>query len=270
MQNILSDLSVLSLTSAVKANLYAFFGKIGDSNAAVVQHHSHGFRWHTQISHPWFNGMLSMCFPTAEASQIIHDTVNYFRAKHVSSFTWWPAPQLETDAWKQHLLALGFQYDKATPGMAIDLAALPHPEQPPLTIQPVADVHTFRLWIDTFVHGYEIPSEMGLGLLDLFGSLGTGLPLRHYLGYLHDRPVATSTLFLAAGVAGIYNVATVAEARGQGIGSAMTLAPLYEARAMGYRAGVLQSSEMGYSLYQRLGFQKLCQMDHFNWQAAGA
>jgi ribosomal protein S18 acetylase RimI-like enzyme len=267
---ILSDLSTLSLTSAVKANLYAFFGKIGVSSAAVVQHHSHGFRWHTQISHPWFNGMLSMRFPAGKADQIIHETVNFFQANHVSSFTWWPALQLETDAWKQHLLAHGFQYDKDTPGMAIDLAALPHPEQPPLTIQPVADVHTFRLWIDTFVRGYGIPSEMGLGILDLFGSLGVSLPLRHYIGYLHDRPVAASTLFLAAGVAGIYNVATVPEARGKGFGSAMTLAPLYEARAIGYRAGVLQSSEMGYSVYQRLGFQKLCQMDHFSWQAPSA
>jgi len=38
---------------------------------------------------------------------------------------------------------------------------------------------------------------------------------------------------------------------------------LIEARALGYRVGVLQSSEMGYPIYQRLGFQKMCDMDHF-------
>jgi hypothetical protein len=43
----------------------------------------------------------------------------------------------------------------------------------------------------------------------------------------------------------------------------MSLAPLYEARNLGYRAGILQSSAMGYRVYQRLGFRKLCQMDHF-------
>jgi hypothetical protein len=35
---------------------------------------------------------------------------------------------------------------------------------------------------------------------------------------------------------------------------------------MGFLAGVLQSSEMGFSLYRRLGFQKLCEMDHFFWK----
>jgi len=79
--------------------------------------------------------------------------------------------------------------------------------------------------------------------------------------------VATSTLFLGAGVAGIYNVATVSEARGQGIGANLTVLPLQQARAMGYRAGVLQSSAMGFGVYRRLGFQQLCAMDHFYWKA---
>jgi hypothetical protein len=48
--------------------------------------------------------------------------------------------------------------------------------------------------------------------------------------------------------------------------SAMTLAPLYEARALGYRAAILQSSEMGYRVYRRLGFQKQCQIDYFYWR----
>jgi hypothetical protein len=45
----------------------------------------------------------------------------------------------------------------------------------------------------------------------------------------------------------------------------MTLLPLQQARALGYRVGVLQSSEMGFNVYRRLGFEKLCIMDHFYW-----
>jgi GNAT superfamily N-acetyltransferase len=95
--------------------------------------------------------------------------------------------------------------------------------------------------------------------------MGTDLPFRYYLGSLGGKPVAASTLFLGAGVAGIYNVATLREARGRGIGAAMTLIPLYEARNIGYRAGILQSSDMAYRVYERLGFRTLCQMEHFYW-----
>jgi len=172
-------------------------------------------------------------------------------------------PHLEPAAWSAHLLPRGFNYTDDTPGMAIDLASLPPPARHPVTIQQVADQPTLAAWDQVFTQGYGLPDSMAPAFLRLMESLGTGFPLRHYLGLLNDQPVATSTLFIGAGVAGIYNVATLAQARGQGIGSAMTLTALYDARDLGYRAGVLQSSGMGYPVYQRLGFQKLCQMDHF-------
>jgi ribosomal protein S18 acetylase RimI-like enzyme len=56
-------------------------------------------------------------------------------------------------------------------------------------------------------------------------------------------------------VVGIYSVGTIPEARGKGIGSAITLRALLDARRRGYRVGLLQSSEMGYNMYRRLGFE---------------
>lgn len=268
MSDFLTDLSPATLAPAVKANLYAFFQLMRDPADSAER--SDGFRWHTRIPHAWFNGIVSTTSPPADATRMIADAVSYFQAHDVTSFSWWLAPHLEPALWSEHLLAHGFQANDSTPGMAIDLNAMPDLVQSKLTVRRIQDPGAIPLWSRTLVRGFEMPEEMGSDFAHLLEDLGTELPIRHYLGYLDDVPVATSTLFLAAGVAGIYNVATVKEARGKGIGSAMTLAPLQEARALGYRAGILQASDMGYSVYRRLGFQKVCQMDYFYWQAGNS
>ena len=78
--------------------------------------------------------------------------------------------------------------------------------------------------------------------------------------------MATASLFLAAGVAGIYFVCTVPSARRQGIGAAITLAALTEAQALGYRIAVLSSSSMGYGIYRRLGFAEYCRIGIYTWR----
>jgi predicted acetyltransferase len=91
--------------------------------------------------------------------------------------------------------------------------------------------------------------------------------LRCYLLCENGTPVSTSTLFLGAGVAGIYDVATLPSVRGRGYGSAITTAPALDAGALGYPIVVLQASSKGLPVYERLGFRTVCQIEHFAWKA---
>jgi GNAT superfamily N-acetyltransferase len=129
----------------------------------------------------------------------------------------------------------------------------------------VSDVETLKQWCHTLVVGFEGPDFMEDAWLELWGTVGLGTqsPMSHYLGRLNGKPVATSSMFLGAGVAGIYDVVTLPEARRQGIGAAITLAPLREARALGYRVGILHASEMGFSVYHRIGFREYCRIDNY-------
>lgn len=66
---ILTDLSPSLLATAVKANLYAFFEEMENSANVTVHKWPNGFRWRTNIAHPWFNGILSTLPPAANAIQ---------------------------------------------------------------------------------------------------------------------------------------------------------------------------------------------------------
>jgi GNAT superfamily N-acetyltransferase len=174
-------------------------------------------------------------------------------------------PAVPFAPWAEVLSRHGFHADHDTPGMALDLELLPsdRPTPPTLCIVPVDNLDQLKVWTEVFIAGYELPQAWAASFYDLMAGLGLDWPTRNYLGYLDGEAVVTSTRFLGAGVAGIYDVATVPRARGCGLGAALTWTPLIEARTLGYRVGVLQSSGMGYSVYQRLGFQKVCDMDHF-------
>lgn len=267
MSDILNDFSISALIHAVKANLYEFFRYLGRSRQTELFSSAALIRWHTTTPHPWFNGVLS----TRPASDIdrhtVQDVIAYFQSRSVSRFTWWLDPALTRADWDDLLRPHGFRYDDRTPGLAADLQRLnPAGAVPPnLRITRVSDPDTLKEWTHTFITGYQLPATWESGLLGLMTGIGLEWPVRNYLGYLDGKPVTTSSVFLGAGVAGVQFVATLPEARRQGLGAAMTLAPLHEVQEMGYRIGILQSSAVGLKLYKQLGFQHVCQMEHFYW-----
>jgi GNAT superfamily N-acetyltransferase len=266
MSEILADLSEGALATAIKSNLYAFFGIFGRTPSVDFFSQPALMRWRTPIAHPLFQGVLVTGAAPGDEDRLIRESRDYFDEHGIAVFSWWFSPEVDVSPWEGPLRGLGFAADGDPPGMAVVLDALVEPVPPArLSIARVENLDTLRAWNRTFAAGYEIPPQMAEHFRDPIAGIGLDDSLQHYLAYLDGIPVATSSLWLAAGVAGIYNVATLPEARGQGIGAAITLAPLRDARAMGYHAGILQSSEMGFKVYQRLGFRHLCAMDHYVW-----
>jgi GNAT superfamily N-acetyltransferase len=92
--------------------------------------------------------------------------------------------------------------------------------------------------------------------LALLGDVVDG-PARVILARLNGVPVASALTTTIGDVAGIYSVVTLPEARGKGIGTAVTLAVLHDARSRGARMGVLESADMGFPVYTRLGFRNV-------------
>ena len=265
MPDIQTDISEEALITAIRANLCDFFRYLGRSNPASYFENEKFSRWQSAVPHPWFNGVLSSDLPMQGDETFIVETIKYFHEKKTGVFTWWLEPHLRPADWEEVLIKHGFGFSDDTPGMAADLLDLNESMQTidGFEVRAVQDADTIRTWAHVFTKGYGLPKNWEPIVVDSWAKLGFDLPLRNYIGYLNGEPIATSCLFLGGGAAGIYSVATISEERGKGIGAAITLQPLLEARDMGYRIGVLQSSDMGFNIYKKLGFKHLCQIEHF-------
>ena len=268
MGNILGDVSVSALGSAIEANLWEFGAHLGQSSQ-VELHDQIDMLWYaTGIASPMLNGVLRTQLAPGETDVRIKVTLDYFRSRKLP-LIWWIGPSTRPADLGQHLEAHGFTLWADMLGMAIDLAALKGRSLSPshLIIKPVEDIETLREWAHPFAVTFGFPVSTVSTFCDLFVSLGLGqhLPLHHYVGCLKGNPVACSSMFLGAGVVGIYNVATVPDERKQGIGAGLTLEPLYMARRMGYRIGILHSSPMGFNMYRRIGFEEYCKIRTYVW-----
>lgn len=204
------------------------------------------------------NSATAARFTPQTADTRIAEVVAWFRERGLP-FVWRLGPADRPADLAARLLARDFTLDPdGLPGMAAPLDDLPAVELPPAaSIEPVRDPVTFRTWLDVLVEGFAMPPEIGDAFVP-FGDLGFGeeLPTRPLLARLDGRPVATALGALAGGGVVISNVTTVSEARGRGLGRAITLATMHAGAAAGARLAVLASTEMGHSVYRRLGFEE--------------
>ncbi|MGE3272120.1 MAG: GNAT family N-acetyltransferase, partial [Chloroflexota bacterium] len=184
------------------------------------------------------------------------------RAIHRVPINWLIGPTSRPFDLPAQLMARGFRHlADLTPMTRSIVEPLPAAEPVPgLSIERVVDAAALTEWIAAERRGFEMEGRLADEFAALRRAIGIehGRGLYHLLGRLDGVPVATASIMLAGGIAGIFDVSTVPRARRRGIGTAMTLAALTEARAYGYEIAFLQPSEMGEPIYYRLGFRVCC------------
>lgn len=206
----------------------------------------------------WLTNSVLRCRLFADnVDTVIDETSEYFRAKGVVPH-WRLCPSDLPPDLGERLAAKGLFLGEEQPAMAVDLEKVNRDINTPDGLE-IVRMSTLELLREN--HGWirQLGGDKSLGtlLVDLWSAYGfdTESPWQHYIASLNGKAVSWASVFYATGVAGIYAVGTLDEARCQGIGSAITLRALLDARERGYRVGMLQSSEMGYNVYRRLGFE---------------
>lgn len=267
MSEILQDITSPALIPAIEANLAEEMATFGRNLPGAELHEDAELLWFsTGLPKSGLNCVLRTQFTAGNIDAKIDALVAHFQERQVP-ISWSIGPSTQPANLGRYLKAHGFRHIRDGTGMAVDLQALHEDVATPagLTIEEIVDTEMLQQWFPVSVRGFSSTEDIVQLYYDTYvhAGFGKGLPWRHYLGSLNGTPVAIASLLLHAGVAGVFGVATVPEARRQGIGAAMTLTPLREARALGYRIGILSPSEMGLGVYVRLGFQEYCKMSYY-------
>lgn len=260
-----------SMARIIDANKIAY-GEYLSTFPGAIFHDEPGITWfETGVPLDLFNGVLQIRLDASALPAVIDRVLAHFQGRGLP-FQWHLGPSSQPADAGALLQARGIMHVEDEPGMAVELSALNEalPISPDVTIQPVTTEDELRAWAG--VWGCGAPEEVTRQWAALYSRLrfGPEEQMRFYLGLLRGEPVATSALFLGAGVAAVNDVVTLPQARRQGIGAAMTLHAARDARAAGYRVAVLTASPMGINIYRRLGFREYGIFSTFEWSPPSA
>jgi GNAT superfamily N-acetyltransferase len=115
----------------------------------------------------------------------------------------------------------------------------------------VKDMSSLESFQKTFSLAYQVP-ETGFWLSK---ALLDAPEWDLFLGYIDGKPAATGLGFTSHEITGIWAIATLPECRGRGMGTAITWAVVNAGGDKGARTAHLWATEMGFPVYQKMGFR---------------
>lgn len=261
MSNLKPTASPREIRHALEENLWALWRRFGEGKGCTLVDTPSVLRFDTPLTQLPYNGVLRFRPETDDDNAIdreIDAIFDHYHARGVPFF-WLAHPTTRPGDLAARLEAHGLALAEDLPGMVAPLASLPDPTEPPrgVTIREttpddkrqVVDLAAWRWGLTADVR----PQFDAMSEAFEVGEPGSGL--RCWIAERDGIAVSKAFIVQAAGVAGLYAVATRPEARGLGLARNLTVLGFEAARAEGYELGVLYSSPMAFSLYEKMGFR---------------
>ena len=211
----------------------------------------------TPLALSLFNRVMSVRLAADEVDEAI-EGVQAAHARASVPGSWWLGPGTTPGTLPQALERHGYSSSETIPAMTLELDQLSPLQLPPgVELSWVNGRDQMRATQRMIGIGFGMPPALAHEMAESLAAIGEdpSSPARVVVASLDGTPVSSAMAVTVGDVAGVYSVATLPEARGKGLGMAITLAVLHDARDRGARHGVLESSDMGFPIYTRMGFR---------------
>jgi GNAT superfamily N-acetyltransferase len=249
-------------TTAVLDNLFALFRSMAavlpggelEESELVSRHHAFP-------SNPMFKAVWGLGGSVGEADEAVVESLAWLESRGAPFAFVVTGSGYEPEGLPERLGARLLTWDRDSPAMVAELDRLDWDalERVPdgLAIERVRDDEGLGDFARMFVEAFGAPEPAAQAWVDATKSVGIeAAPWQILVARLRGEPVATTIVWNGAGVASVFAVGTVEAARGQGIGAAITLAGFDVGRSLGFRHGVLFSTELGLPVYRRIGLRE--------------
>lgn len=225
-------------------------------------------RFTSGVDYPLLNCVLRSHIPGWNMHNKVSETLDFFRGRNLPML-WWITPSARPGNLSTELEKEGLAFVEAAAGMGLELDDFDRTEKEAATfsIAMVTNREDLNKWISVFGRSFEMPENATEFFLRTLGYLGLGSgPFSHFVCLMDDIPVSCSSIYVSGKTAGLYNVGTLPEARGNGAGRAISIHSVLKAIQSGCDTMVLHATESGEPLYKQLRFKKYCEIKAYAMQ----
>ncbi|MBZ5634753.1 MAG: GNAT family N-acetyltransferase [Acidobacteriia bacterium] len=247
----------------VDSNLRAAMRFFGDATGAGEIHSLDGaMAIYSGLDYGVFNIALLEGHPPegiAGFTERLSRCARYFAPRTMRWSFWLCEDALDTPTRRQAralLMDRDLRPISQAPGMLAESLAPPVRPLPKIECLPVADRATRQAFGALTAVSFDIPMKIAKAVYEperaWFGEY------RGFVGFAAGKPVAIVAIVATPQALGVYSLSTLPECRRLGYGEALLRAAVAsEQQRTGTQRVVLQSTDAGYSLYRRLGFNEV-------------
>ena len=245
-----------SAVAALEDNLWDMWSAFGRGEACTLVDTPELLRFETPIPHVPYNSVMRARL-VADVDEQIDEILQSYGSRGVP-LMWVVHPTAAPADLPQRLEARGLVEAEVCPGMVAAIGDVPSPGADLRGVEVERLVADGREeFFELVAWRYSLPADAAGTLLSIMQARGfgqPGCPTQAWVARRDGQILSKVILHMTGAVAGVYGVATRAEARGMGLAEHLTATALAYARQRGATLGVLHSTPRARPLYERLGF----------------